>query len=137
MIRPAFGAMWPRLLRKRKYLEIQTHANGGYAWHRGIGCNGYQAQWMGLTMEHRLTKPRTPKTNSMVERFNGRISDVLKTNRFDSPVDLEHTLLRYVVLYKHQLPQSALKNKTPIQTMKGWYDFYTSLMLRRENDFSQ
>jgi hypothetical protein len=32
----------------------------------------------------------------MVERFNGRISDVLKTNRFDSALDLEQTLMRYV-----------------------------------------
>jgi transposase InsO family protein len=37
-----------------------------------------------LGIEHRLTKPRTPKTNGMVERFNGRISDVLKTHRFNS-----------------------------------------------------
>ena len=26
-------------------------------------------------IEHRLTRPRTPQTNGMVERFNGRISD--------------------------------------------------------------
>ena len=35
----------------------------------------------------------------MLERFNGRISDVLKTNRFDSALDLEQTLMRYVHLY--------------------------------------
>ena len=33
----------------------------------------------------------------MVERFNGRISDVLKTNRFDSALDREQTLMRHVV----------------------------------------
>lgn len=33
-----------------------------------------------LGIEHRLTKPRTPKTNAMVERINGRISDVLDTH---------------------------------------------------------
>ena len=74
-----------------------------------------------LGIEHRLTKPRTPKTNGMVERFNGRIGDVLKTHRFTSGQDLEQTLLRYVALYNHQLPQSALKSKTPMQTMKDWY----------------
>ena len=31
-----------------------------------------------LGIEHRLTKPRTPRTNDMVERFNGRIADVLR-----------------------------------------------------------
>ncbi len=40
----------------------------------------------------------------MVERFNGRISDVLKTNRFDSALDLEQTLMCYVHLYNTQLP---------------------------------
>jgi len=34
--------------------------------------------------EHRLTKPRTPQTNGMIERFNGRIAEVLATTRFDS-----------------------------------------------------
>ena len=66
-----------------------------------------------LDVEHRLTKPGTPRTNGMVERFNGRIGDVLKTHCFHSGEDLEQTLLRYVALYNHQLPQSALKSKTP------------------------
>jgi len=33
-------------------------------------------------IEHRSIKPRTPKTNGMVKRFNGRISDVLRNHRF-------------------------------------------------------
>ncbi len=48
----------------------------------------------------------------MVELFNSRIADVLKTNRFTSGVDLEQTLMRYVTLYNHQIPQSALNSKT-------------------------
>ena len=48
-----------------------------------------------LRIEHRLTRPRTPKTNGLVERFNGRIADVLKTHRFASGEDLEQTLTRY------------------------------------------
>ena len=62
-----------------------------------------------LGIEHRLTKPRTPKTNGMVERFNGRISDVLATHRFIDSQDLQQTLHRYVALYNHHLPQAALK----------------------------
>jgi transposase InsO family protein len=87
-----------------------------------------------LGIEHRLTKPRTPKTNGMVERFNGRISDVLKTHHFVSGQDMAQTLMRYVALYNHQLPQSALKSKTPIQAMKDWYDSHPHLFVKRPYD---
>jgi transposase InsO family protein len=87
-----------------------------------------------LGIEHRLTQPRTPRTNGMVERFNGRIADVLKTHRFDSAQDLEQTLLRYVALYNHQLPQSALKSKTPMQAMKEWYASHPHLFQKRPYD---
>ncbi len=49
-------------------------------------------------IEHHLTKPRTPKTNGMVECFNGRIVDVLKTNRFNSAEDVVQTLNQYEAL---------------------------------------
>ena len=87
-----------------------------------------------LGIEHRLTKPRTPQTNGMVERFNGRIADVLKTHRLHSGGDLEQTLLRYVALYNHQLPQSALKSKTPMQAMKEWYASHPHLFHKRPYD---
>ena len=87
-----------------------------------------------LGIEHRLTKPKTPRTNGMVERFNGRIADVLKTHRFTSSEDLEQTLLRYVALYNHQLPQSALRSKTPMQAMKERYQERPHLFHKRPYD---
>jgi transposase InsO family protein len=36
-------------------------------------------------IEHRLTKPVTPRTNGRVERFNGRIADDLRSYRFQVP----------------------------------------------------
>ena len=87
-----------------------------------------------LGIEHRLTKPRTPRTNGMVERFNGRIADVLKTHRFNSREDMEQTLLRYVALYNHQLPQSALKSSTPMQAMKEWHHTHPHLFHKRPYD---
>ena len=74
-----------------------------------------------LGIEHRLTPVRRPQTNGMVERFNGRIEDVLQSHRFRSGEDLQQTLLRYVRLYNTQLPQSVLKGRTPMQAMKDWH----------------
>ena len=84
-----------------------------------------------LQIEHCLIRPRAPRTNGMVERFNGRIADVLKTHRFNGQEDLAQTLHRYVHLYNHQLPQSALHSKTPVQAMRGWYDQKPELFNRK------
>jgi hypothetical protein len=73
-------------------------------------------------IEHRLSPVRHPQTNGMVERFNGRISEVLATHRFDSALALEQTLKRYSHLYNHHIPQKALGHKTPVQALKAWQD---------------
>jgi hypothetical protein len=55
---------------------------------------------------------------------------VLKTSRFDSALDLEQTLMRYVQLYNTQLPQSALRSRTPMQAMKDWHKLHPHLFVR-------
>jgi transposase InsO family protein len=71
-------------------------------------------------IEHRLIKPRHPQTNGMVERFNGRIGDILATTHFDSSKDLKQTLLHYVKIYNHHIPQKNISHITPIQALKNW-----------------
>jgi hypothetical protein len=61
-----------------------------------------------------------PQTNGMVERFDGRIEDILQCHRFHSGEDLEQTLLGYIHLDNSQLPQSAMKGMTPITAPKEW-----------------
>lgn len=59
-------------------------------------------------IEHRLIPPRHPQANGMVERFNGRISEVLATTRFDCSQDLETTPVRFAYLCNQHIPQRAL-----------------------------
>ena len=54
----------------------------------------------------------------MVERFNGRIAEVLRTHHFRSRKDLESVLKRYVWLYNHHSPPKAHEHDTPIPAMK-------------------
>ena len=72
------------------------------------------------SIEHRLTQSRSPQTNGMVERFNGRISEVVKQTRFESIAELKETLLRYMAIYNHHIPQKALSHQSPIEAMKLW-----------------
>jgi transposase InsO family protein len=87
-----------------------------------------------LGIEHRLTKPKSPQTNGMAERFNGRISHVLNTHRFDSGEDLEQTLARYVWLYNHHVPQKALNHETPVQALKRWQSTHPELFVKQVRD---
>ena len=84
-----------------------------------------------LGIEHRLAPPMRPQTNGMVERFNGRIEDILQSHRFHSGEDLEQTILRYVRLYNGQLPQSVLKGRTPIDALKDWHRERPELFRKR------
>ena len=67
----------------------------------------------------------------MVERFNGRISDVLATRRYTSGEDLEQTLKRYCWLYNHHIPQKALHHQSPIAAMKEWQAKRPELFTKR------
>ena len=58
----------------------------------------------------------------MVERFNGRISDVVKQTRFGSAAELDVTLAHYLLTYNHLIPQRALKHQSPIQALRRWRD---------------
>jgi len=71
-------------------------------------------------IEHRLIPTGHPQTHGMVERFNGRISEVLNSTRLDSSWDLEQTLKNYCRIYNQHIPQKALEHSPPIIAMKQW-----------------
>jgi hypothetical protein len=59
---------------------------------------------------------------------------VLQRHHFRSGEDLEQTHLRYVRLYNGQLPQSALKGRTPIDALKDWQRHRPELFTKRVNN---
>jgi len=73
-------------------------------------------------IEHRLTKPYTPKTNGMVERFNKKIQEnIIDIIRFKSIKDLEKTIYQYIYNYNHYIKHSGINRLTPIEKLKEYY----------------
>jgi transposase InsO family protein len=91
------------------------------------GAHEFDALCQALGIEHRLTRPRHPQTNGMVERFNGRLAQVLRTHHFHSANDLQTTLHRYVWLYNEHLPQKALGHLSPLDALKKWQQSHPHL----------
>ena len=95
------------------------------------GEHVFDLECVALGIEHRLSPPRHPQTNGMVERFNGRISDLVKQTRFASAAELETTLEHYLKIYNHHIPQRALNHQTPIQALKKWQTEKPELFVKR------
>lgn len=64
---------------------------------------------------------RRPQTSGVVERFNGRIADLLPTHYFQSSDALQQTLHRCVALHNHHLPERARRAQTPNHALQNWY----------------
>jgi hypothetical protein len=125
----AIGAPWVRatMARGKEFTDClfglrKRGAAGAHAFDRLCAQPG---------IEHRLTPPASPRTNGMVERFNGRIEEVLQSHLFRSGEDPETTQHRNVWLYNRQLPQSALGSKPPLQAMKDWHKFEPQLFRKQ------
>lgn len=69
------------------------------------GQHVFDRQCTAFGIEHRLSPRRQPKTDSVVERFNGRIVKVIKQTRFASAIELESTLTNDIATYNHRIPQ--------------------------------
>ena len=82
-------------------------------------------------IEHRLCPPRHPQTNGMVERFNGRISELVQQTRFKNAAELDTTLMHYLSTYNHLIPQRALHHQTPIQALQQWKGERPELFVKR------
>lgn len=79
------------------------------------GEHGFDRLCQALGIEHRLSQPKTAQTNGMVERFNGR-----------------H---RFVWLYNHHLPQTALGHEALVQALKAWKMKASDLFVKNVRHF--
>jgi len=95
------------------------------------GNHLFDRSCVSLGIEHRLIPPRTPQMNGMVERFNGRISELVKQTRFRSAAELETTLHDYLQAYNHHIPQKALGFQSPVDSLKKWYEKQPELFTKR------
>jgi transposase InsO family protein len=95
------------------------------------GRHKFDVRCKALGIEHRLCPPRHPQTNGMVERFNGRISELVGQTRFTSAAELESTLHNYAKTYNHRIPQRALKHLSPVQALKHWQTEKPDLFVKR------
>ena len=84
-----------------------------------------------LGIEHRLCPPRHSQTNGMVERFNGRISELVAQTRFASAAELDATLTQYLTTYNNSIPQRALNHQSPVQALKSWQAKKPQLFVKR------
>jgi len=71
-------------------------------------------------IEHRLTKPYTPKTNGMVERVNGKVAvNVLDKIKFDSLDHMKKSIFNYFYSYNYHIKHSGINRLTPIQYLEN------------------
>ena len=80
-------------------------------------ADGFEDACRELTVEHRKTKPYTPQTNGMVERFNGRVQREVLGITIYSHRDLETLLKGFNQAYNGRR-QRVLKGRSPEQVVR-------------------
>ncbi len=93
-------------------------------------------------IEHRLTKPGTPKTNGMVEKANDIIkSATIKLNEYADKTqmynDLTNFLLKYNLYRRHGGVRKELKVRTPFDAVEKWYKIKPEIFKQNPGEFEK
>ena len=80
-------------------------------------ADGFEEACRQLKVEHRRTKPYTPQTNGLVERFNGRVQREVLGITIYSHRDLETLLKGFNQAYNRRR-QRVLKGASPEQVVQ-------------------
>jgi len=91
-------------------------------------------------IEHRLTKPATPKTNGMVERANGTIkNNTIKINEYNNKDEMQKELLKFLMYYilyrRHGSLRKELNVKTPFDAIEKWFEIKPEIFLQKPDEF--
>jgi transposase-like protein/predicted XRE-type DNA-binding protein len=91
-------------------------------------------------IDHRLTKPGTPKTNGMVERVNNTIkTGTIKQNQYNDKRQMNSDLVRFLVHYnlyrRHGSLRKELNVKTPFDAIEKWYKIKTEIFKEKPDVF--
>ena len=91
-------------------------------------------------IEHRLTKPNTPKTNGMVERVNGTIKNgtILREiygNKNEMNSALMAFLVHYMLYKRHGGLRKELNVKTPMQAIEKWFGMKPEIFKQQPLEF--
>ena len=92
-------------------------------------------------IDHRLTKPYTPKTNGMVEKANDTIKKgTILCDEYCSKNQMEKGLNKFLLFYilyrRHGGLHRELKVRTPIQAVEKWYELKPEIFNKNPKDFS-
>src|SRR5918999_1987876 len=80
-------------------------------------ADGFEAACRSLGVEHRKTRPYTPQTNGLAERFNGRVQREVLGIKIYSHTDLEHLLYGFNQAYNARR-QRVLKGASPDEVVR-------------------
>lgn len=93
-------------------------------------------------IEHRCTKPYTPKTNGMVEKANDIIKNAtIKKTNYNSVYQMREDLTKFLVHYnlyrRHASLKRELKVKTPFDAIEKWYELEPDIFKEKPSVFKE
>jgi len=91
-------------------------------------------------IDHRLTKPGTPKTNGMVEKVNDTIkTGTIKQNEYDDQEQMNNHLISFLVHYnlyrRHGSLRKELNVKTPFDAIEKWFKIKPEIFNQNPSQF--
>jgi transposase InsO family protein len=93
-------------------------------------------------IDHRCTKPFTPKTNGMVEKANDIIkTHTIKRTHYNSLEEMNDDLMRFLLHYnlyrRHGSLRRELKVKTPFDAVEKWHELDREIFKEKPDDFKK